>query len=328
MKFGRDLLYLSQENLKQCAMSMKTCIDVMEELHRKKGRGETFQPPKQIIRPYPDMFLQAMAAQIDPDGPVGAKWLSCCAGNPEKGLPRFTGFVILNDRETGAPYCVMDATWVTAMRTGAMSGLALRYLASPESSVLGVLGCGLEGRTNLEAALCECPGIRLVKAWGPRRATVEKYVEECLEKYPGIAFEISDTAEDAVRGSDVLLASSPMAKKDEFRIIEPDWCQDGLTAVPVNRDMHFKHETLKAFDHIYTDDLPSYQHRRTLGDFRDAPVIDGELSALLNGELGGRKSPSEKILFIADGLGINDLACGEWYYQKALRDGIGTMLEL
>ncbi len=328
MEAGRELLYLSQENLKQCAMSMKTCIDLMEALHKKKGRGETFQPPKQIIRPYPGMFLQAMAAQIDPDGPLGVKWLSCNAGNPDKGLPRFTGFVILNDRETGAPLCVMDATWVTAVRTGAMSGLALRYLASPDSKTLGVLGCGMEGRTNLEAALCECPGIRLVKAWGPRRRTVEKYVEECREKYPDIVFEISGTAEDAVRGSDVLLASSPMAQGDEFRIIEPDWCSEGLTAVPVNRDMHFKHETLPVFDHIYTDDLPSYHHRRELGDFRDAPVIDGELSALLNGEIKGRRTPEERILFFADGLGINDLACGEWYFKKALHEGIGTMLKI
>ena len=78
-----------------------------------------------------------------------------------------------------------------------------------------------------------------------------------------------------------------------------------------------------------------WEYARRTGDALDITaltsakdVIDGELSALLNGELGGRKSPSEKILFFADGLGINDLACGEWYYQKALRDGIGTMLEL
>src|SRR5260370_7890576 len=79
------------------------------------------------------------------------KWVGGYRENSKRGLPYVTGLLILNDPETGVPIALMDCTWITAQRTGAATAVAARYLAGSESSSVGILGCGVQGRSNLEA---------------------------------------------------------------------------------------------------------------------------------------------------------------------------------
>ena len=327
MRVGEELLYLSEADLRACKMSMKTCIDLMEELFRKKALGLTVNPEKQGLFPRPGAWLQAMTGQILPEGGLGIKWLSCGPENRSYGLPRFTGLVILNDLTTGAPVAAMNATYVTGLRTAAVSGLAIRYLARKDSQVLGVLGCGLEGRTNLEAALTELPEIGLVKAWAPRKESVEEYAAEARAKYPGLRVTVCESPEEAVREADVLLASSPIARGDEFRVIEPSWCKEGLTAVPVNRDMHFRREALGVFDRVLVDDMDTFARRQARGELAGLPAYR-ELSGAVCGEASGRETPSERILVLTEGLAIDDIACATWFTEKALAEEIGQVLPL
>ena len=76
------------------------------------------------------------------------------SGNQAKGLPYITGLLILNDPETGVPLAIMDCTWITAKRTGAATAVAAKYLARPESKTVGIVACGVQGRSNLEALAC------------------------------------------------------------------------------------------------------------------------------------------------------------------------------
>ena len=95
-----------------------------------------------------------MPAYIPSLGSAGMKWVSGYPGNQKKGLPYTTGLLILNDPETGMPLAVMDATWITAMRTGAATGIAAKYLARKDSSSVGIVACGVQGRSDLEALCC------------------------------------------------------------------------------------------------------------------------------------------------------------------------------
>ncbi len=151
MKPGK-LLYLSQDDVKAVGLTMAEIIDALEIAFREKGRGNTEMPPKPGIHPGGgDNFIHAMPAYIPAMKAAGVKWVSGFPGNHKMGLPYITGLLILNDPETGLPISVMDCIWITAMRTGAASALSARYLARPESSVIGILACGVQGRTNLEA---------------------------------------------------------------------------------------------------------------------------------------------------------------------------------
>ena len=147
------LLYLSQADVVAVGLSMNDIIDAVETAFRAKGEGRTEMPPKPGVHPGGgNNFIHAMPAYIPALHSIGMKWVSGYPTNiPKQGLPYITGLLILNDEATGLPLSVMDCTWITAKRTGAASALSAKYLARPESSTLGVLGCGVQGRSNLEA---------------------------------------------------------------------------------------------------------------------------------------------------------------------------------
>ncbi|MEJ2097982.1 MAG: ornithine cyclodeaminase family protein, partial [Deltaproteobacteria bacterium] len=146
------LLYLSRHDVADAGVTMEEIIDALEIAFREKGKGRTEMPPKPGIHPGGgDNFIHAMPAYIPAMKSAGIKWVSGFPGNVERGAPYINGLLILNDVETGLPLSIMDCVWITAKRTGAATALSARYLARPDASVAGVLGCGVQGRTNVEA---------------------------------------------------------------------------------------------------------------------------------------------------------------------------------
>jgi ornithine cyclodeaminase/alanine dehydrogenase len=109
-------------------------------------------PPKSNIHiGESDSFLYAMPAYIHDLKTAGMKWVGGFPDNPKRGLPYISGLIVLNDPESFQPIAMMDCIWITAMRTAAATALSASYLARRESSVLGILGCGVQGRSDVEA---------------------------------------------------------------------------------------------------------------------------------------------------------------------------------
>ena len=148
---SQKMLYLSKRDIETIDLPMEEIIEALDEAFKEKGLGKIEMPPKPGIHPMPEAFIHAMPAYIPALKSAGIKWVSGFPDNFKRKLPYITGLLILNDAETGIPLSVMDCVWITAMRTGAASALSARYLARPDSSVIGILGCGVQGRTNLEA---------------------------------------------------------------------------------------------------------------------------------------------------------------------------------
>ena len=146
-----QILYLSRADVERVGLDMRTIIRQLEDAFREKGQGKVEMPPKPGIHTQPDAFIHAMPAYIPSLRSAGLKWVSGYPDNQKRGLPYITGLLVLNDVETGIPYAVMDCTWITAYRTGAATALSAKYLARPSSQVVGILACGVQGRTNLEA---------------------------------------------------------------------------------------------------------------------------------------------------------------------------------
>ena len=119
-----NLLYLSREDVEAVDLSMADIIAALEEMFREKGQGKVEMPPKPGIHTRPDAFIHAMPAYIPSLEAAGMKWVSGYPGNQARGLPYITGLLVLNDPLTGIPLAVMDATWITAMRTGAAAQVA------------------------------------------------------------------------------------------------------------------------------------------------------------------------------------------------------------
>src|SRR6185369_6471590 len=153
----QQILYLSRADIEKVNLPMKQIIGLLEDAFCENGNGRVEMPPKPGIHTMPDAFIHAMPAYIPSMRSAGIKWVSGYPENFKRGLPYISGLMILNDVETGVPYAFMDCAWITAMRTGAASALSAKYLARPDSETVGILACGVQGRTNLEALACLFP---------------------------------------------------------------------------------------------------------------------------------------------------------------------------
>ena len=231
-----QLLYLSRADVENVGLEVSTVIDLLEEAFIDKGAGLVEMPPKPGIHTQPDAFIHAMPAYIPSMKSAGVKWVSGYPENQARGLPYISGLLILNDVETGIPYSVMDCTWITAYRTGAATALAAKYLALPDSQVVGVLACGVQGRTNLEALAVLFP-IQRVYAYDIDAEAQQLYVGEMAVKL-GIEIIGVDDPKKAVVESDLVVTSGPILKHPE-PTIEEDWLKPGVFASAVDFDSYF-----------------------------------------------------------------------------------------
>ncbi len=320
------LLYLSRDEVAAVGPSMTEIVDALEQAFREKGAGRVEMPPKPGIHPGGgDNFIHAMPAYIPALGSAGMKWVSGFPGNAERGLPYITGLLVLNDVETGVPMAVMDCTWITAMRTGAATAVAARYLARPDSAVLGVLGCGVQGRTNLEALRVVLP-IRRVLAFDTLREVAERYAADMAEEF-GLEVAVVATPREAVAGCDVVVTAGPILR-EPHATIQPGWLEAGAFASLVDFDSYWHPHAMRECAKFCTDDLPQLLHYREVGYFRDIPDVHADLGELVTGAKPGRENATERTMTCNLGIAMDDMAVAPLVCRRALEAGAGTWLLL
>lgn len=320
------LLYLSRDEVAAVGPSMAEIVGAVEDAFREKGAGRVEMPPKPGIHPGGgDNFIHAMPAYIPALGSAGVKLVSGFPGNAERGLPYINGLLILNDDETGVPLAVMDCTWITAMRTGAATAVAARYLARPDSEVVGVLGCGVQGRTNVEALLAVLP-IRTVRAYDVRGDMAERYAAEIAERF-GVETMPMAAPREAVAGCDVVITAGPILR-EPHATIRPGWLEPGAFASLVDFDSYWHPDAMRECAKFCTDDLPQLLHYREVGYFRDVPPVHAELGELVVGAKPGRESATERTMTCNLGIAMDDMAVAPLVYRRALEAGAGTWLPL
>jgi ornithine cyclodeaminase/alanine dehydrogenase len=319
------LLYLSRADVEQVALDMPTIIELLVTAFREKASGHVEMPPKPGIHPRPDSFLHAMPAYIAAMRSAGIKWVAAYPGNRKFDLPHITGLLILNDVETGVPYAVMDCTWITAYRTGAASAVAAKYLARPESEVLGVLACSVQGRANLLSIAAVFP-IKRVYAYDVDPAVQERYVEE-TQAHLGIEVVGVDEPRKAVVDSDIVITSGPI-QKDPAPTIRKDWLKPGAFASAVDFDSYWHPEALAQIDRLVTDDRAQFAYYRSIGYFRDTPDPHADLGDVVAGHVIGRERTDQRTMAMNLGLAMDDMAVAPEVYRRARERGIGTWLLL
>jgi ornithine cyclodeaminase/alanine dehydrogenase len=319
------LLYLSRADVEEVGLEMPMIIRRLEEAFREKGNGRVEMPPKPGVHTQPDAFIHAMPAYIPALRSAGIKWVGGYPTNQVRGLPYISGLLILNDVETGIPYAVMDCTWITAYRTGAASALAARYLARPDSRTAGILACGVQGRTNLEAMAALFP-LRQVLAYDIVPEVQQRYVEEMGSRL-GLEIRGAGSPREAVAESEIVVTSGPILKHPR-PTIERDWLRPGSFGSAVDFDSYWSAAALAQMDKISTDDHAQFEYYRQVGYFQSTPRPYADLGELVVGHKPGREREDERTLAINLGLALDDMAVAPEIYRRAVERGIGTRLPL
>ena len=320
-----QLLYLSRSDVEKTGLDMATIIDLLEKAFLEKGNGRVEMPPKPGIHSRPDAFIHAMPAYIPAMRSAGVKWVSGYPGNQERGLPYISGLLILNDDETGIPYAVMDCTWITAYRTGAATALAARYLARPDSQVAGILACGVQGRTNLEALKVVFPLTRAY-AYDIVPEVRQRFVAEMSER---LEMEVIGVEEPrrAVIDSDLVVTSGPILKHPTPALLK-DWLKAGGFGSAVDFDSYWHPAAMQQMDKVSTDDMAQFMYYRSAGYFQETPDPYADLGEIVAGLKPGRQDARERTLAINLGLALDDMAVAPEIYRRAQAKGLGVQLSL
>jgi ornithine cyclodeaminase len=292
---------------------MEECIAVMEEALAALARGEVHQPLRNVIRaPDADGFLGLMPSYRGGDKPFyGLKEVCVFPGNPRRGLDTHLGAVLLHSGETGQLLAVINASAITAIRTAAVSAVATKLLARPESSVLAILGAGVQGKSHLEA-------IPLVRPIRETRIFSRSEQQNCA------------SAEEAVRGADIVVTATSSREP----VVRRAWLEPGVHINAVGSSIAAARE----LDSSTVADAALFVDRResTLnesGDYlcalREGAIsgpdhIRAEIGELLTGRAKGRERADQITLFKSLGLAIEDLAAAAFLFEKAARLKRGT----
>jgi len=319
------VLYLSRKDVETVNLPMKEIIEVLDRMFLEKSAGNVEMPPKPGIHTQPDAFIHAMPAYIPKLKAAGMKWVSGYPGNPDRGLPYISGMLILNDPETGVPVCVMDCTWITAKRTGAATAVAAKYLARKDSTSAGIIACGIQGRSNLEALRCSF-NITSVKAYDINHDTARRYASE-MSRRLNIDVEPVTEVEHAVRGQDIVVTSGPILENPQ-PAIERGWLSPGAFACALDFDSYWQRAAFEEADKLTTDDLRQFSYYRDAGYFKYTPQPCADLGEIAAGRRQGRESDGERIISINLGLALADMAAAIKIYERARTAGAGTELPL
>ena len=326
-------LYLSQKDVRATGVDMATALRAVEEAFQLHHRGEVILPHKTVL----DMDERqrgrgnAMPGYVGGDyHAFGIKWIAGFPGNPARfGLPRATGLTILNDADKGLPLAVMDCTLLSALRTGAVTGVGARALARPDSASVAMIGAGVQARTQLEALVAVLPGLREVRAFDVRREAAEAFAQEARARH-GLAVRAVESAEAAVRDADVVVT---VTVADE-PIVKNAWMKPGSFFSAVGSYQEEEFEVVSRSDLVVVDGLEHVLHRETpvialmikQGLLQRERVL--ELGAILCGEQPGRTEARQRVFFSPIGMAIEDICLSYRVYRLAEQKGVGTRLSL
>ncbi|MBN1828027.1 MAG: ornithine cyclodeaminase family protein [Deltaproteobacteria bacterium] len=333
-----EFLYLSQKDvIASGGLDMGKIIKKLEEVFSIHSNGDFVLPPKVSVR-WGDAHSEETRGRINAmpgyvGGPVnsaGIKWIGGAPQNPFKyGMPRASALIVLNDPETLFPIAVMDGTVISAMRTGAVTGVAAKRLARPESSIAGLIGAGTQNRTQLMALKIVLPQLKEVTIFDLKQERSAKFALD-VGKELGIDIKPVKSSREAVEGADVVVTATT-AKEP---VVKADWFNPGCYYSHVG-SYEAEYAVIEKANKIVVDDWHQIKHRgvQTLAIMHAEGLIGdddiyAELGDIVTGKKLGRENGKEFIYFNSVGLALEDVAVAKMIYDAAVSENRGVRLEL
>ena len=332
-------LILTQDEVREL-LDMRACIECVAESLRVYSRRESINPlrwpmfleerdgAKRILGLMPGSMpiAGADAGDAEPSEVIGLKVVTVYPGNHGTPYDSHQGVVMLFDAAHGMPIAILDGSEVTAIRTAAASGVATQALAREDAATLGILGSGVQARTHLEAMRTVRP-IERVRVFSPSLENRTAFAERESARH-GIPVESVDSARAAVVDADIVCVTTSSREP----VLEGTWLRAGAHVNAVGACVasarEVDAETIERA-RVFVDSVESASNEA--GDLLIPGLVDrieGELGAVLLGEVTGRTSADEITLFESLGIAVEDLATAAYVVERAREAGVGTDVAL
>jgi len=290
-------------------------------------------PPKIAVHPRPTMsFAHAMPAllpRMAPDGStdlLGVKWVGGNPANNAAGLAGIYGLLVLNDPITTAPIAILDAGPITAERTAATSGVAIRAYAptipAGRAPRAALVGAGVQGRSHVPLLGHVLPGVDL--AIFDRNGERAASLAEDARRTPGIgSVVVTPTARDAVAGADVVITVASFVPPPERQVMTNEWLTPNALVVPVDYATYCAAAVACEADLFLVDHLGQFLASRDAGNFDGYP----DPAAMLGETLATRVArPPGRVVATHLGTGLADVVFGSEILATAAARGLGMLL--
>jgi ornithine cyclodeaminase len=307
-------------------------VDLMEAALRDFSEGRVVQPVRAALPVGPPgQYLGVMPAALPGASALGAKLVSVVPDNARRALSTHIGVVVLFDTTDGQLLAIMDARYITEVRTAAVSAVSLRWMARPDASRLAVVGTGVQARSHTEV-FASCRRLSCVRAWGPEAPQLAAFAAE-MSTATGAGVEATGSAEEAVRGADIVV----LATSSDTPVVRREWVSPGAHVVSVGACRPHQREM----------DPALLAASRLVVDSRDAALVEsgdvvmsiaeghfgpghlaGELGEVAAGKVPGRVAPGEITVFKSLGMAVEDVVTGGFAWREAVAAGLGRELTL
>ncbi len=311
--------------------TMTEAIDSMEDAFSKLSSGECYVPKRYITSTKDEsLTLLLKPAFVNNSDKLSIKVLTQKNSNSISGIPTILGIVLLIDNVTGEILSIMDGSFITALRTGAASGLATKYLSRKDSSKLAIFGCGSQGRTQL-TAVNAVRNIEKIWVFDKSREHAEMFIKELASDLTADIEYAKDLT--VLKDADIICTATnskkPLFSKSHLK------AGTHINAIgsfkPVMQEID--HEIIRS-SRVFLDDKEACMNESgdLLNAFKDSSNLQeniiGEIGEFLLNEIDGRTSSDEITLFKSVGTAIQDFVVANRIYDKSLAKNIGEEIRL
>lgn len=320
------LRLLSLSEIKQC-ISMNQAIEAMESAFTQLAQQQVKLPLRTgVVVDEEKGLTLTMPAYLIKDKTLGLKVVSIFPNNPVKNLPSITGFIMLLDASTGEPKVLMDAAYLTSLRTGAVSGLATKYFAREDAEHVAIIGSGTQAMTQLEA-VAAVRNIKRVSIWSRHKKNSEAFSQKIAHLFNT---EVCDTVTEAVNGADVICTAT--SSTEAFIHLKDIKSDVHINAIGSHsRSMQEISQDVLSHAVVFADQLEAV--RSESGEIiraMEQNTLKKESIIELGQWLLSKDVDYKDYLtvFKSVGLAIQDLSVAEVVYQNALKNNLGINFPL
>ncbi len=324
----KTLLLSSKDQFRILNPNLSDAISIIEDAFQKKQNGEILLPDKisVVFDEKTQNRINCMPGALLTDKLYGVKWVAVFPENPKEGFSNVTGTMILSELDYGHTLSVMDAGYLTAVRTAAMGATAAKYLARDDVETVGFIGAGQQARRHLDLLRIARPDLRTCYVSSFPDGSVENFIEEEKKLHPDMEFiNCQDDYETAVKDADIIVT----AISGQEPILKADWIKKGAFYIHV-AGWEDEYAVPRIASKIICDDWGCIKHRtQTIsrmykeGLLKDDDIY-GNLDEIVCGKKKARESNAEFIYFCSVGLAYIDVSFAKYVYEKAIELRLGT----
>ncbi len=311
----------------QASVDMAGAIEAMREAFTALSDGTATVPVRLALETEHGVTL-FMPAHLASSGSMGAKVVSVNAGNTERGLPMIQAVVLVLDPETGRLLALLDGTWLTALRTGAVGGLAADLLSRADSSTVALFGAGVQARTQLEAVRCVRPitDVRVVDRIGDS-------ADALVDELSGVTARRVDDPDEAIDGADIVIAATTSSTP----VFDGSKIAAGTHVTGVGSfttEMREVDTALVMRARVVVDQREAIlaEAGDIVGPISegmvDESVISAEIGEIVLGAQPGRTSADEITFFKSVGNAVQDIAVAALVLRRAEAADRGVVVEI